>query len=334
MQPAVSMIGVSFGEIGIFIFFTISGYLIAMSYCSRHDLKAFVVARVLRIFPAVCVCVWVSAFIIGPCLSSLSVADYFKNISVYKYSINNTVLLLRGYITDALPGVFMTNPFPRAFNGSLWTLPVELRMYLAIAVIGVLGLLRRRWLTSVLLLASLFIIVVECQQGPLELLVWRLPVFFLAGVLFYLNRDFIPSNTIILAALGTIAVLAFSSVSFPILGGSFLVYAVFWFAYVPDGWIRKFNDLGDYSYGLYIYAFPVQQTLAALRPGIAPLSMFLAAFPLTLGLAVVSWHVVEKPSLALKERIGTFSLFKWRRKVPSPATTEQSVAVKLRTTEL
>ena len=123
----------------------------------------------------------------------------------------------------------------------------------------------------------------------------------------------------ILVALGFTAGAACRSVLFPILGGAFLVYAVFWCAYVPDGWIRKYNNLGDYSYGLYIYAFPVHQTLAALRPGIAPLPMFLAAFPLSLGLAVVSWHVVEKPSLALKERISTFSLFNWRRKAPTAA---------------
>lgn len=168
VQPPESLIGVNFGEIGVFIFFSISGYLIAMSYCSRHNLKAFVIARALRIFPAVCMCAWLSAFIWGLCMSSLSAADYFKDISVYKYLINNSILLLRGYITEALPGVFTANPYPRAFNGPLWTLPIELRMYLVIAMIGVAGLFRRRWLTNILLLASLLIIIIECQQGALK----------------------------------------------------------------------------------------------------------------------------------------------------------------------
>jgi peptidoglycan/LPS O-acetylase OafA/YrhL len=171
-------------------------------------------------------------------------------------------------------------------------------------------------------------IVIACRWGGFTTPVWILPAFFLSGVLFYINRDLVPTNGLIGLGLGMGAALAYRTMLLPILAGSFLVYAVFWFAYVPDGWIRKYNDLGDYSYGLYIYAFPVQQTLAALRPGIAPLPMFLAAFPLVAGLAVVSWHVVEKPSLALKERIGTFSLFNWRWKAANAATSEQSIAGK------
>ena len=63
-----------------------------------------------------------------------------------------------------------------------------------------------------------------------------------------------------------------------------------------------FNRIGDYSYGLYIYAFPVKQTVARLAPGVEPYAMFALAFPVTLALAALSWHCVERPALALKSR--------------------------------
>jgi peptidoglycan/LPS O-acetylase OafA/YrhL len=334
LEPMESLLGVSLGSLGVLIFFVLSGYLIAMSYSARHDLKAFVIARGLRIFPALFVCTLISAFVWGPLMTSYGATEYFKDSSVYRYVLDNTVFLLRRGTGGALPGVFTSNPIPEVFNGSLWTLPLELRMYVMVAVIGVFGLFRRRRLVSFILLLALLVMIIAMQEKALRGLLWRPPAFFLAGVLFYANRDFIPVNGLVGLALGLAAALAYKSVMFPILAGAFLVYAAFFLAYVPGGWIRKFGNLGDYSYGLYIYAFPVQQTLAVIHPGIKPLSMFLAAFPLTLGLAVLSWHLVEKPALALKEQMGAMTWFKLRRGMVAHVSSEEGIAGKCANTRL
>ena len=73
-------------------------------------------------------------------------------------------------------------------------------------------------------------------------------------------------------------------------------------AYIPSGAIRGFNKYGDYSYGMYIYAFPIQQSVAALIPGISVLAMIVISFIITFILAFISWHVVEKKMLKYKDK--------------------------------
>jgi len=79
-----------------------------------------------------------------------------------------------------------------------------------------------------------------------------------------------------------------------------LPYFIFYVAYAPSGWIRKFNNMGDYSYGIYIYAFPVQQSIIALNPRISTQMMVLLSASITFPLAFLSWHIVEKHSLKMK----------------------------------
>jgi len=79
-----------------------------------------------------------------------------------------------------------------------------------------------------------------------------------------------------------------------------IAYIVLWLAYVPGGWLRAYNRVGDYSYGVYIYAFPVQQALIASFPDMGAMGVFLSATAITLPLAIASWHYIEKPALARK----------------------------------
>lgn len=83
-----------------------------------------------------------------------------------------------------------------------------------------------------------------------------------------------------------------------------LAYGLIWFALVPGGAIRRFNLIGDYSYGLYILCFPILQTLVMLHPAIAPWPLFFGRFPIFLALAVLSWHFVEQPALMRKAWAG------------------------------
>ena len=82
-----------------------------------------------------------------------------------------------------------------------------------------------------------------------------------------------------------------------------LSYTVFAVAYLPGGRIRRYNEFGDYSYGIYIYAFPVQQTMMDLFGPMTPLENMAMAFPVTLACAVLSWRLVEKLGLAARHRL-------------------------------
>ena len=86
-----------------------------------------------------------------------------------------------------------------------------------------------------------------------------------------------------------------------------LAYGLIWFALVPGGAIRRFNSIGDYSYGLYILCFPILQTFVMLDPETAPWPLFFSSFPVVLALAMLSWHFVEHPALLRKARQGIAS---------------------------
>jgi peptidoglycan/LPS O-acetylase OafA/YrhL len=299
-QPLSRQTGYTLGTFGVFIFFIISGYLITMSR-AHSNTPRFVLARALRIFPAILVCTLISAFICGPFLTTLRTSEYFSNSSVYLFILKNTLFLPFTYAKD-LPGVFASNPFNDSFNGSLWTLPVELRLYVLIGILGSLHLLNQRRGTAVLaLMAASTVFAIEI--GLIHQIQWKLNALFFCGALFYLNRNFIPCSSVVLVILGLVAAIASGSPLFLLCGTVFLSYAVLWLGYVPGGFLRKFNLLGDYSYGLYIYAFPVQQSVVYFKPGIAPIELCLISTAVTLLLAMLSWHTIEKPILGLKDRL-------------------------------
>ena len=124
---------------------------------------------------------------------------------------------------------------------------------------------------------------------------------FLYGTTLYLWRDRVPLNRG--ALLGMLALLLLASFN---KSAYFIVYVVclaplvLHLAYIPRGRIRSFNGWGDFSYGVYIYAFPIQQTLAFLFPGLPLFAMVLLTAALSLAVAALSWRFIEKPALAMK----------------------------------
>jgi peptidoglycan/LPS O-acetylase OafA/YrhL len=124
-------------------------------------------------------------------------------------------------------------------------------------------------------------------------------LLFAAGSVIRVYHDRIPLSTWLLAAAVVPVVVLYRTPAFPDAFTAWLVYAVFWLAYVPN--LHWFNRAGDYSYGLYIYAFPIEQALRQYFPAILPLELFATAAVLTLGCAMLSWHLVEQPALKLKK---------------------------------
>ena len=141
------------GDLAVDVFFVVSGFMIAGSYLRRRHLLDFLWARLLRIYPAYLVCLLGTAFALGAACTSLPLHDYYGSHEVVRY-VSKNVQLGKGLIFT-LPGVFTGNPRLSFVNGSIWTLPAEVRMYLWVALAGALGILSRRWCCN-LLLAALF----------------------------------------------------------------------------------------------------------------------------------------------------------------------------------
>jgi peptidoglycan/LPS O-acetylase OafA/YrhL len=287
------------GEVGVDAFFVISGFLVTASYLNRRSWPEFMKARCLRIFPGLLVCLLVIVFMLGPVVTSLEPAAYLTDPALYTGLLRNLTLV---DLHLRLPGVFDQLPQPGAVNGSLWTLPVEFMLYILLGIFGVVGILfSRRWY-------GLFIL--ACCVAALGLsmrvhffadksLYLRLLLLFAAGSVIRVYADRIPLSNWIFAGLTLLTALFYHHRGLEPMFTVWLVYAVFWAAYIPD--LHWSNRMGDYSYGLYIYAFPIEQTLRQYIPDIQPVELFLCASLLTLGCAMLSWHFVEHPALDLKK---------------------------------
>src|SRR5262245_26850553 len=136
----------NFGALGVKIFFVISGFLVTQSWLARHSVVPFVAARALRIYPAL-VAATIVTIVLSGVSSSLSWAAFLSDPITIDYAWR---VALGWDMVYRLPGAFPTNPFPHDVNGSLWTLPIELRLYLGLLIAGVVGLLARRlwWLAA------------------------------------------------------------------------------------------------------------------------------------------------------------------------------------------
>jgi peptidoglycan/LPS O-acetylase OafA/YrhL len=306
-EPAIGALNV--GTIAVFVFFAISGFLITRSWDHEPRLGAFLAKRVLRIFPALIVVVVLVALVAGPLLTSLSAGSYFDAHATWTYVFKNVVLVEQFH----LPGVFTHNPFGSAVNGSLWTLPTEFRAYLFIALLGVLTILpKRRAVLAIFAFVYVLGLVAPAHTRALlgTLMFYRV---FLVGALLYLYREEIPRSPVAAAGLivawivlsGTSAGVAVATVA--------ISYAAIVLAYEKPV-LTRLTAHGDFSYGTYLWAFPVQQTIAHLWHHVTSLEMILVSLPITVLLAIASWRLVEGPALTLKRRVA-------RSAAPQPAAT-------------
>jgi peptidoglycan/LPS O-acetylase OafA/YrhL len=288
---------------GVAMFFAISGFLITLSYERKPDLVRFVRARVLRLWPALVVVVAAWAFVLGPMLSKLPIGTYFgaggDHGTAYRYFWSN-ISLFR--LWPWLPGLFETNPIAGHVNGSLWTIPWEATMYVAVALAGVLRLLRFPWLASAVILALVVALVLwpiystdAAATGQLPL-GYELAACFGAGSVACLLRRFVPVSTAILLLLAIVALAGRST----LLIWPAILYFVFWFAYVPR--LPAMPRDADLSYGTYLWAFPVQQAVVQITGVTSPIGLFSVATPIVLATAIASWFLIERPALRLKQR--------------------------------
>jgi peptidoglycan/LPS O-acetylase OafA/YrhL len=304
---------VDFGHLGVVIFFLTSGFLVAQSW--ERDPKAwrFGLRRFARIWPALAVLVLASVFVLGPLVTSFAEGVYFRSKFTYDYLWNMTLFTR---VHFRLPGVFDAQP-TQAVNGSLWTLPYEAFAYVGVAVLGVLGIMRRRALVAgvavVALLAFEFAVVERTISAPYAVLgitqraAIHLGAFFLLGMALSAYRDRLRVPTL-LAVGGALFVLSFPTgvALLFALGVGAMVIAL---GMAQNTGVARFHRYGDPSYGIYIFSFPIQQLLVYLGYSPDPVVFFGVSAVISVAAGYLSWWVVEKPAMRLlrppkqKERV-------------------------------
>jgi peptidoglycan/LPS O-acetylase OafA/YrhL len=305
-EPFADVSGWTFGEIGVVMFFAMSGFLIAKSWNEQPNLAPFSAKRGLRLLPALILAVSVTVFVVGPIFTVLPLSSYFSDPTTWLYLVRCAFLIT---FFGTLPGVFETNPYPDAVNGSLWTLPVEACCYALAAALGSLGLLRR---SGILLAFSVLLVLCVTPLSPISIapaggttggnlsLVILLGATFVLGNLAYSLRSRLHLSWTIAAVLMVLWIVTWGGGWSRATGVLAIAFSVLVLAFRTPAWLRRLTAPGDVSYGIYVYAFPVQQSVAAIWGAIDPLVMMAIAFPVTYVLAFLSWRLVERPALALK----------------------------------
>jgi len=304
------------GGLAVAGFFVISGFLVTRSFVTSSTALRYMWKRFLRIFPGFWVCLLVTAALIAP----LAYFYQHNHLTGYlgghsdspvRYVQANFWLGMNQYNIDHLLGgtPWARNFDQRAFDGSLWTLIYEFKCYIAIAILGVFGVLRHGRYGIVAVSAALWAVLLVETRNPHAVAPgfpvigdpWmvRLAFLFSLGTLLFLFQEKIPISGWLAAMAGAVFAVSLRTPIYPEVGQIAFAYLCFWLAVrLP---IRNADRYGDFSYGLYIYAFPVQQ-MASLnhlnRWGLVP--YVLITFTASLGLAVASWHFVEKPAMDLK----------------------------------
>ncbi len=285
------------------MFFCLSGFLVTGSLLRCRTLVSFLGLRVVRIYPALAVEVLISALILGPIFTSLALSEYFSDPVFWRYMLNVT-----GHIHYILPGVFADNPLPDTVNAQLWTVPWELMCYVMMAILALFGVKAYRCVAPLMALGlSALHLFGRMQdngwtyvqhQGGLagEILV----IAFVVGVAFYLYMDVIRvSLSLFFVALGLSIFFLWSTPFGEYLGIYTLGYVV---AYLGTANPRKIGILqgADYSYGIFLYGFSIQQAFIAMYPTAEWYTNIIVCVPVSALVAGLSWHYVEKPALGLK----------------------------------
>lgn len=296
----------AFTQLGVAIFFIISGYFVTLSYAHRASLVVYFKNRALRIMPALIAVILLCVFVLGPLITTLGLHAYFAESQTWKY-LNSLLIFPLKY---DLPGVFQTHPI-HAVNGSLWTLKQEVRLYVIVGLLGCLTLLRPRVMGLLLVCLIGILLYGTLRHAPPEHMLgmkWgdlhiavQLGSLFAAGSLLYLARESVPLNLkgFVLACALMVASIGMSLEFGNILFDMGLAYAVIYIGFLPLP--LPGSGLGnDYSYGIYLYAFPMQQLTFELLGGSHFLRFMAISLCLTVACAIMSWFLVEKPALRLK----------------------------------
>lgn len=295
----------SFGNLGVATFFIFSGFLVSASYENTQDILIFLKKRIFRIFPGLLAVLVLSAFVLGPCVTTLPISEYYRHPMTWQYL--KSIFLNPLYWN--LPGVFESNLYGSSVNGSLWTIPYQFGFYILLGAFGFLGILKYRKVSLSLL--SVFIISYLMRDNLFmgKTHFWGMPLYdwlylgmyFSAGMTAYAYKDVIKLCK--QGAMIALSLLIFAwaakeyFISTTILGTYLLLYMSYCTKQI------RFS-LSKLSFGVYIYGFPVQQLFTHLAGGtMDPYWNTILSVPVVICLAWLSDKFIEAPIQKLEKHI-------------------------------
>lgn len=292
-EPPFLSLG-SYGSLGVAIFFVISGYLIAKSCLRSENFASYMEKRIRRIFPALIVCCFLLVFTVIPFFSPLDLWNYFTSSSTYTTFINGSLLLgvrPRGIFTDFF--------YPNIINGSLWTLPYEFFFYI---IIGAFIVSIKNYRAPLIVLFASIIIALYMQKNPTGYHFYTirfdrafklLMIFSFGSFLAFTEQAWNKVNIKVFLSIVCVLVLItqYKRAEFFIIGNLAVGFLIIAYALSFKDHLIKHRF--DISYGVYIYAFPVQQIVINKLPMPFFISLIVTCIITTI-LAILSWFLIEK----------------------------------------
>lgn len=283
--------------LAVSVFFCAGGFLIAKSILRAENGIEYFKTRILRIFPTLLAVVLLTAFVLGPLVTTYNIDKYFRNPQVYKYLLNGILIPQHD-----LPGVFVKNVSVSTVNGSLWTLSIEFLCYIGCYLMWKLKLLTiesAKWSIPFVAVGSLGIyIILKHLHMDVLLEAIRPGLLFYIGVLFYVYRDHVKftmqrvvSSFLTMLLFGVCGMLDIGLLlCFPYL----LLYICFAIVQIPG----KIGVIGNISYGMYLCAFPIQQLLVFCHAGsMSPYVNMLLSIPMIIICGYILYKLVEQPTI-------------------------------------
>jgi peptidoglycan/LPS O-acetylase OafA/YrhL len=288
------------GNIGLYIFFSISGYLVTKSWLRDPNPLRFLTRRALRIFPALITVVFFCVFVIGPLFTTLGLISYLKSSETWAYFWN----ILLSVEHSTLPGVFSSN-VGGIVNGPLWTLRFEFLLYCFVMVFGIFGGFSNKTFSQIAFLVSVIIGLLLNSRLMIPLANndfyqslqarWCVNIAFLTGVCFAAEGF---QRKIFLGILFFLSILDLVHSPNQIANFSPIVIGLLAIRFGQE--IKIDIGKNDYSYGLYLWGWVFGQVIFSSYPHLQNIVFVLIAICASFGAAYLSWHLVEKHALSLK----------------------------------
>lgn len=284
-----------FGKVAVSIFFILSGFYCTKSIMRVQDSKKYFKARCVRIFPPLFGVVFLSVFVLGLLVTTLRIPEYLSNKETYLYFLNAFLIPKHN-----LPGVFENCIAYTTVNGSLWTLPVEFICYIGLWLLFKLKLLskKRTFVSAIMIVFGLFSIYTFSEISGIQVLsamISPILCFYMGCVLFIFADKIILNNKYIVLGLVFIIIsslLGSINIVFPLVFPYVLLMLILSIRQIPE----TIGRLGDYSYCIYLVAYPIQQLLISLNGGtMSPYLNFIITIPFALILSYIINQTCEKP---------------------------------------
>ena len=289
----------TFGGVAVSIFFFYGGFLIMKSMENKKNAKDYFKARCNRIFPELWMVILLSVFVLGPAVTELSLAEYFKSGSTYLYLLNGLLIPIH-----SLPGVFLHNEYNSTVNGALWTLPVEFICYILCFIFYKLKLSEKKYAiyTAPFVFGGYLVLWKFLKAIPLLHSALTPIMIFYAGMLFYIYREKIKIYWYVAIALLLILVIGIYFRLFFVVVLFTFPYFLAWFGFGTHIKTTKIGSKVKISYGMYLVGFPVQQLLCAVIPDISQMVNFVLATIIAVGFGVVLTIADKHLSLLFRKK--------------------------------